>query len=178
MNSNHATNQNMICHGFYGVKQNQSWIIYQRNWKKKWLISVKVRYVKQKRWRLNRGTTPPWPLHDNKACWSRCRSSASRRQSKSEVCSSHLPKRGKRLGIGSPSPRLEQGSVAPLQYASYISLPKKLSNKKAMINIKNSDSKGFMWSVPTMSHCIMSPHVALRKHAKRLHQYQQISRRS
>ena len=54
----------------------------------------------------------------------------------------------------------------PVKGSSYIPLPSKLKAKKAIINIKNSDNKCFMWSVLAGIH--PSSH-----HVDRLHQYQQ-----
>lgn len=41
---------------------------------------------------------------------------------------------------------------APLKGASYIPLPKRIKDKKAIVNIKNNDQKCFMWSVLAALH--------------------------
>ena len=51
----------------------------------------------------------------------------------------------------------------PVKGSSYIPLPSKLKTKKAIINIKNSDNKCFMWSV-------------LAFHVDRLHQFSSFKR--
>ena len=62
---------------------------------------------------------------------------------------------------------LNMAQYTPLKGSSYIPLPKKLRNKKAIINIKNIDNKCFMWSVLSALHP-----VELRKNPERLHHYQ------
>ena len=42
---------------------------------------------------------------------------------------------------------LSIAQYTPVKGSSYIPLPSKLKAKKAIINIKNSDNKCFMWSV-------------------------------
>ena len=55
----------------------------------------------------------------------------------------------------------------PLKGSSYIPLPKKLSNKKAIINVKNSDNKCFMWSVLASLHP-----VKLNRYPERIYHYE------
>ena len=56
----------------------------------------------------------------------------------------------------------------PVKGSSYISLPKKLRNKKAILNIKNSDNKCFMWSVLAAIHP-----VHWKNNPERVHHYHQ-----
>ena len=60
---------------------------------------------------------------------------------------------------------LSIAQYTPVKGSSYIPLPSKLKVKKAIINIKNSDNKCFMWSVLAGIH--PSSH-----HVDTLHQYQ------
>jgi hypothetical protein len=51
----------------------------------------------------------------------------------------------------------------PLKGSSYIPLPKKLKTKKAIITVKNTDNKCFMWSIlaalhPAAQHVDRQPH--------------------
>lgn len=63
---------------------------------------------------------------------------------------------------------LNMAQYTPVKGSSYIPLPKILGSKKAIINIKNSDNKCFMWSVLAATH----PVEHTRK-PDRLHHYQQ-----
>ena len=54
----------------------------------------------------------------------------------------------------------------PVKGSSYIPLPNKLKTKKAIINIKNSDAKCFMWSILAAIH-------PAKQTAERLYHYQQ-----
>jgi hypothetical protein len=56
----------------------------------------------------------------------------------------------------------------PLKASSYIPLSKKLKTKKAIVNIKNSDNKCFMWSILAGIH-----KVPLHSHPERTHHYQE-----
>ena len=56
----------------------------------------------------------------------------------------------------------------PLKASSYIPLPKKLKTKKAIVNMKNSDNKCFMWSILAGIH-----KVPLHSHPERTHHYQE-----
>ncbi|CAB4015283.1 Gastrula zinc finger [Paramuricea clavata] len=61
---------------------------------------------------------------------------------------------------------LNMAKYTPLKGSSYIPLPRKLKTKKAIINVKNTDNKCFMWSI------LAGIHPAQRD-AERLHYYQQ-----
>ena len=61
---------------------------------------------------------------------------------------------------------LSIAEYTPVKGSSYIPLPSKLKTKKAIINIKNSDNKCFMWSVLAALH-------PPSQHVDRLRQYQQ-----
>ena len=63
---------------------------------------------------------------------------------------------------------LNLAKYTPLKGSSYIPLPKKLKNKKPIINIKNSDNKCFMWSIHAGIH-----EVNLHSHPERSHHYQE-----
>ena len=47
---------------------------------------------------------------------------------------------------------LNMAKCTPLKGSSYIPLPKKLKTKKAIINVKNTDNKCFMWSILAALH--------------------------
>ncbi|XP_028417042.1 uncharacterized protein LOC114541307 [Dendronephthya gigantea] len=61
---------------------------------------------------------------------------------------------------------LSIAQYTPVKGSSYIPLPSKINAKKAVINIKNSDNKCFMWSVLAALHPV-------KQSAERLHHYQQ-----
>ena len=61
---------------------------------------------------------------------------------------------------------LSIAQYTPVKGSSYIPLPSKLRAKKAIINIKNSDNKCFLWSVLASIHPIS-------RDAERLYHYQQ-----
>jgi hypothetical protein len=61
---------------------------------------------------------------------------------------------------------LSIAQYTPVKGSSYIPLPSKLKTKKAIINIKNSDNKCFMWSI------LAALHPASRD-SERLNHYQQ-----
>ena len=63
---------------------------------------------------------------------------------------------------------LNLAHYAPVKGSNYVPLPSKLKTKKAIINIKNSDNKCFMWSVLAGIH-----EVPLHSHPERLRHYQQ-----
>ncbi|GBM49730.1 hypothetical protein AVEN_175949-1 [Araneus ventricosus] len=52
----------------------------------------------------------------------------------------------------------------PLRASSYISLPEKIQEKKAVINVQNKDNKCFMWAVLSALH-------AVEEHAERVSKY-------
>ena len=54
----------------------------------------------------------------------------------------------------------------PLQGSTYIKLPKKLEDKKAILNIQNDDEKCFLWSVLAALHP-----VHLKGQPRRVHHY-------
>ncbi|GBN94659.1 hypothetical protein AVEN_169349-1 [Araneus ventricosus] len=53
---------------------------------------------------------------------------------------------------------LKTATYHPLAPSSYIPLPSKLAAKKALINIKNTDQKCFIWSVLAALHPAVGPH--------------------
>ncbi|GBM26391.1 hypothetical protein AVEN_8696-1, partial [Araneus ventricosus] len=53
---------------------------------------------------------------------------------------------------------LKTATYHPLAPSSYIPLPSKLAAKKAVINIKNTDQKCFIWSVLAALHPAVGPH--------------------
>ncbi|XP_028414926.1 uncharacterized protein LOC114538015 [Dendronephthya gigantea] len=61
---------------------------------------------------------------------------------------------------------LSIAQYSPVKGSSYIPLPSKLKTKKAIINVKNSDNKCFMWSILAALHPV-------KQNAERLHHYQQ-----
>jgi hypothetical protein len=63
---------------------------------------------------------------------------------------------------------LNLAHYAPVKGSNYVPLPSKLKTKKAIINIKNSENKCFMWSVLAGIH-----EVPLHSHPERLRHYQQ-----
>ena len=63
---------------------------------------------------------------------------------------------------------LNIAQYTPVKGSSYILLPSKLKTKKAIINIKNSDNKCFMWSILAALHPI-----PYQRNPERLHHYQQ-----
>ena len=44
----------------------------------------------------------------------------------------------------------------PLEGASYLPLPKKIKDKKAVLNIQNKDQKCFLWSVLMAKHPVQN----------------------
>ncbi|CAB4024062.1 Gastrula zinc finger, partial [Paramuricea clavata] len=63
---------------------------------------------------------------------------------------------------------LNMAKYTPLKASSYIPLPKKLKTKKAIVNIKNTDNKCFMWSVLAALHPI-----EYNRKPERLHHYKE-----
>jgi hypothetical protein len=63
---------------------------------------------------------------------------------------------------------LNMAKYSPLKGSSYIPLPKKLKTRKAIVNIKNSDNKCFMWSVLAALHPI-----EYSRKPERLHHYKE-----
>ena len=57
-------------------------------------------------------------------------------------------------------------SYIPLQGASYLPLPKRIRDKKAVLNIQNKDQKCFLWSILAAKHP-----VHWREHANRINHY-------
>ncbi|XP_020917577.1 uncharacterized protein LOC110254870 [Exaiptasia diaphana] len=51
---------------------------------------------------------------------------------------------------------LNVAQYSPIKGSSYVPLPKKLRDKKAIVNIKNNDNKCFMWSILASLHSIHS----------------------
>ena len=61
---------------------------------------------------------------------------------------------------------LNMAKYTPLKGSSYIPLPKKLKTKKAIINVKNSDNKSFMWSILAALHPVEHT-----RNPERIHHY-------
>ena len=62
---------------------------------------------------------------------------------------------------------LHMAKYTPLKGSSYIPLPKKLRDKKAIINVQNADNRCFMWSILEALHPIQYDH-----HPYRIHHYE------
>ena len=62
---------------------------------------------------------------------------------------------------------LNMAKYTPLKGSSYIPLPKKLKTKKAIINVKNTDNKCFMWSILAALHPVEHT-----RNPERIHHYQ------
>eukprot|EP01050_Picozoa_sp_SAG11_P031055 SAG11_NODE_9466_length_908_cov_350.725587_1_plen_302_part_11 len=63
---------------------------------------------------------------------------------------------------------LHVGRYKPLKGSSYVELPKELQQKKAIVNVKNTDNECFKWA-------ILSALYPQQKHANRVNKYKKIN---
>ncbi|XP_028419265.1 PR domain zinc finger protein 10-like [Dendronephthya gigantea] len=132
----------------------------------KWFISIKVRFIKPKRDGEDVATEPHFRSH--------CMRTVSQHEIESQLTEA------KQKTIQSLVLFQKEGSgwildeilhldlsiaqYSPVKGSSYIPLPSKLKTKKAIINVKNSDNKCFMWFILAALHPV-------KLNAERLHHY-------